>query len=279
MTFADLEQQRQSMGLNIKAYCLAVGLPRSLYYIKKKQANIQEQEKGVLEAYLKTLCLAHPKLGYRPIHQLLKDQYKLIISQSSVYRVMKQLGYLQPKVKGHNRGGAVPADLVPEAVGTVIGLDFTHWKKEPIINILEYQTRYCLASVAFARETAFTAVQALDIAMNEAKRLGLPSQKITVKSDHGSTFTADEFRAYLRANSLWQALSAVGKPQGMGRVERFNRSVKEQGLAGFELELGESSQVALDEYRRYYNESRPHQALGYRTPLEVLQSLNFAGVQ
>jgi transposase InsO family protein len=92
-------------------------------------------------------------------------------------------------------------------------------------------------------------------------------------------FTADEFRAYLRANSLSQSLSAVGKPQGMGRVERFNRSVKEQGLAGFELEVGESSQVALDEYRKYYNESRTHQALGYRTPFEVLQSLNFAGVQ
>jgi putative transposase len=279
MTFNDLEQQRAQMNLNISAYCNAIGISRSLYYTKKKQADIQEQEKGVLEEYLKTLCLAHPKLGYRPIHQLLKDTYKLIISQSSVYRSMKQLGYLQPKVKGQNRGGAIPSDLVPEAVGTVIGLDFTHWKKEPIVNILEYQTRYCLASVAFPRETAFSAVQALDMAMNEAKRLGLPSQKITVKSDHGSTFTADEFRAYLRANSLSQALSAVGKPQGMGRVERFNRSVKEQGLAGFELEVGESSQVALDEYRRYYNECRPHQALGYRTPLEVLKSLNFAGVQ
>jgi hypothetical protein len=48
MTFNDLEQQRAQMNLNISAYCNAIGISRSLYYTKKKQANIQEQEKGVL---------------------------------------------------------------------------------------------------------------------------------------------------------------------------------------------------------------------------------------
>jgi putative transposase len=148
-----------------------------------------------------------------------------------------------------------------------------------VVNVLEYQSRYCLASVAFREETAFTAVAAMKSALAEAATLGLPVKGITVKSDHGSTFTADEFRSFLRENSLSQSLSAVGKPQGMGRVERFNRSVKEQGLARFELEAGESAQAALDEYRAYYNGCRPHQALGYRTPLDVIESLNLKTVQ
>ena len=31
-------------------------------------------------------------------------------------------------------------------------------------------------------------------------------------------------------------------------------------------------QRALDEYRHFYNTQRLHQALGYRTPLEVVES-------
>jgi putative transposase len=279
MTFAELEAARAALGLGVNAFCRSVGIAKSTYYQRKRQREQPGFVQRGIEAEVQSQCEKHPTLGYRPIHALVQDALKQMVSQSSVYRVMKRLGLLQPRVKGKNRGGGVPADLNPKEVGLTVGLDFTHWRKEPVVNVLEYQSRYCLASVAFREETAFTAVAAMKTALAEAGRLGLPVGGITVKSDHGSTFTADVFRAFLRENTLSQALSAVGKPQGMGRVERFNRSVKEQGLARFELEPGESAQVALDEFRAYYNACRPHQALGYRTPLEVIESLNLKAVQ
>ena len=52
-------------------------------------------------------------------------------------------------------------------------------------------------------------------------------------------------------------------------------SVKEQGLQPEELHAGESLQPTLDSYRSYYNSRRPHQALGYKTSLELLQSKGY----
>jgi putative transposase len=59
----------------------------------------------------------------------------------------------------------------------------------------------------------------------------------------------------------------------MGRVERYNRSLKEQGLQFEDINEHPSLQSALDRYRRYYNKQRPHQALDYQTPLHVIQHL------
>ena len=64
----------------------------------------------------------------------------------------------------------------------------------------------------------------------------------------------------------------------MGRVERFNRSLKEQGLQPEDLEPRGSLQPTLDAYRSYYNTQPPHQALGYQTPLELLQSKGYHSV-
>lgn len=57
----------------------------------------------------------------------------------------------------------------------------------------------------------------------------------------------------------------------MGRVERLNRSIKAQGLAREEINSPVEIQEVLDTYRSYYNTERPHQALGYKTPIQVVQ--------
>lgn len=177
---------------------------------------------------------------------------------------------VQPRRKGRLRPSA-PPPAVPAHVGLTVGLDFTHWLGKPVLNVLEYASRYCLASVVCERETAESAREGLRLALSEAARLGLPASGVEVKSDHGSPFTSNVFRDFLVERDCGQTLSAVGKPQGMGRVERFNRSVKEQALVWEDLADGVELQDALDAYRRYYNEARPHAALGYRTPLSLIQ--------
>ena len=64
----------------------------------------------------------------------------------------------------------------------------------------------------------------------------------------------------------------MGKPQGNGRIERLHRSLKEEKLVREEIWDPLELQRALDEYRHFYNTQPLHQALGYRTPLEVVES-------
>lgn len=107
-------------------------------------------------------------------------------------------------------------------------------------------------------------------AFHEAQRLGLPTTAIEVKSDHGSPFTAEVFEDFLLNQGCKHSFSPVAVHQGMAKVERFNRSTKEQGLAREECDSLDDIQDVLDSYRNYYNSKRPHQALDYKTPIDII---------
>jgi transposase InsO family protein len=66
---------------------------------------------------------------------------------------------------------------------------------------------------------------------------------------------------------LW--FSGVRHPQTQGKVERFHRTLDQarwrRGNAGVEWQ----QQAWLDEFRQEYNQVRPHEALGMRTPASV----------
>lgn len=57
----------------------------------------------------------------------------------------------------------------------------------------------------------------------------------------------------------------MGQPQGIGGVERLHRSLKE------EVQNLEELQRLAKQFRRHYNTRRPHQALRYKTPLEIIK--------
>ena len=275
MSFAERETLREERGLGINAFLRLSGIARTTDYRRKRGGRSRTTVQESLGEEVKGLCEEHPRLGHRPIHALLAKTRP--VSPSTVYRIMRRLDLCQkPPKKKVIKSSPAPFEL--ESLGLTIGLDFTHWDRRPVCNVLEYESRYCLASVVSERETSDAAKEALDRALQEAKGLGLPQQNIEVKSDHGSPFTADTFRSFLNDNRCQHTLSAVGRPQGMGRVERFNRSLKEQGLQPEDLAPKESLQPMLDSYRCHYNSRRPHQALGYKTPLELLQFKGYNSV-
>jgi putative transposase len=52
-------------------------------------------------------------------------------------------------------------------------------------------------------------------------------------------------------------------------VERFWRSVKYEEIYLHEYQTVPEARAHLAAYFRFYNEERPHAALGYRTPQEI----------
>ena len=55
-------------------------------------------------------------------------------------------------------------------------------------------------------------------------------------------------------------------------VERLWRTVKYEEVYLKAYQDGRDARNGLGEYFRFYNNLRPHQALGYRTPVEVFAS-------
>jgi transposase InsO family protein len=124
-----------------------------------------------------------------------------------------------------------------------------------------------------ARLTSQEAKRTLQLAMRRARKLGMPTAGVTVRFDHGSPVTGEVFEAYVAQRKCFREYSAVGRPQGMGKVERFNRSEKEQALKWDDATQRAEIQVVCDSYRQHYKYKRPYQALARKTPASVARHL------
>ena len=87
----------------------------------------------------------------------------------------------------------------------------------------------------------------------------------------GGPFTSRRYTRTVYRYGTRQEFIRPYTPQQNGMVERLIRSVKEQCLWLHNFASLEEARQALGAWFRYYNEQRPHQALGMKTPREVYQ--------
>ena len=59
-----------------------------------------------------------------------------------------------------------------------------------------------------------------------------------------------------------------GKPFQNGFSESFIGRFRDECLVGYEYESLAEAKEKIEEWFRFYNEERPHSALGYRSPAE-----------
>ena len=150
----------------------------------------------------------------------------------------------------------------------------THWAladghEVEIVNFIDDHSRLCVGSVA-VKVTRATDVAEIFIAA--AQRHGTPASVLT---DNGCIYTAKHRGGKVIMETLLETLQVTYKhsspyhPQTCGKVERFHQTekkflAKHRGAASLP-EL----QAQLDRFVAYYNEARPHRALGRHTPAEV----------
>jgi transposase InsO family protein len=99
----------------------------------------------------------------------------------------------------------------------------------------------------------------------------------SVRSDNGPPFASCAVAGLSRLSVWWIKLGIVpqrieaGHPEQNGRHERMHRTLKE-ATASPPKANRRAQQRAFDEFRREYNEVRPHQALAMETPESVYRS-------
>lgn len=112
-------------------------------------------------------------------------------------------------------------------------------------------------------------------ALDEALRLSTPG---IFHSDQGKQYTCGEFIRVLRARGIQISLSGRGRCFDNILAERLWRTVKYEEVYLREYADGHELIGRLRAYFAYYNEARPHQALGYRTPAQVYASGGAVGL-
>lgn len=130
-------------------------------------------------------------------------------------------------------------------------------------------------AVFFGPPTASEMQRSLSRAIH---RVGNPPKYII--TDKGQQFWCKSFKRWCRGKGIRPRFGAVGKHGSIAIVERFIRSMKNECTFRILVPLQfDAMRRELGLYAVWYNEHRPSQALGGRTPWEVQASLPSANTE
>jgi transposase InsO family protein len=219
----------------------------------------------------------YPLMGPKKILVKLREAYPKITwpATSTLGEVLKRYGLV---IRRHKRRHASPSSAPLShctQANAVWSVDFKgHFytgdrtRCDPL-TISDAHTRYFLRCQAMTGHTGYSSVRPLfEVCFRE---FGLPDR---IRSDNGPPFATVAVGGLSSLAIWWIKLGIVPErikpahPEQNGRHERLHRTLKEATASPPARTLREQ-QAAFDRFRAYYNEQRPHEALGQKTPASL----------
>jgi transposase InsO family protein len=192
----------------------------------------------------------------------------VVVSLSSVKRVLERLNLLRSVSKWKKYRPHIPRPLV-KAPGDLVQTDTVH-----LVDITTKQRVYLFTLIdVYSRWTYAEYHEHLSQQIShEFLRRGeaIAGFKFKcVQSDNGPEF-GRWLNDQLKAQGTVLRHSRVRRPNDNAFIERFNRTIQEEGLKRL-FPNPETVCGQLAKYLAYYNQERLHSSLQYRTPAEMLQ--------
>jgi len=226
-----------------------------------------------LRERLKALAHERRRFGYRRLHVLLRRE------GHAVNRKRVQRLYREEKLTVRRRGGRKRAlgerrPIEPALVANQRwSLDFvadqmTDGRRFRILEVFDDCTRECLALVADTSLSGRRVARELDALI--AWR-GKPA---SIVSDNGTELTSNAILEWADERQVGWHYIAPGKPQQNGFSESFNGRLRDELLNETLFRSLVDARAKLADWRRDYNEVRPHSSLGYLTPAAYASALS-----
>ena len=92
---------------------------------------------------------------------------------------------------------------------------------------------------------------------------GIPEH---IRSDNGPEFTAKVIRKWLGRIGVKTLYIEPGNPWDNGYVESFNGKLRDELFNREIFTTLQEAKALIEQWRREYNQVRPHSSLGYRPP-------------
>ena len=136
-----------------------------------------------------------------------------------------------------------------------------------LASVVDLSTRMVVGWSFSARMTADICVSALEM----AKRRGYVAGGAIFHSDRGSQYTSARLAAWASANGVRLSVGRTGCCRDNAVAESLWASLKKEMYHRRAFESREAAKVAcIDWIERFYNRSRPHSAIGYRHPADLM---------
>ncbi len=271
---------------SFSALCREFGISRPTGYkwLRRQAAGegLQDRSRapgkrpGKTAAAMEAVILEHrrkePALGAVKIRRMLENEgYESIPCASTINAVLKRNGCISLEASR----AATPYQRFEKAAPNVMWqADFKgHFQLEDgsrchPLSIIDDHSRFCLNADAKPDERGEGTKSSF---IHAFQHFGLPE---ILLCDNGNPWGTSQSTGYTQFE-LW--LMDLGilpvhirplHPQTQGKTERFNRSYKDERLRFYTPKNMEDAQRQRLEYREFYNQRRPHHALGLDVPAQ-----------
>lgn len=239
--------------------------PRKPYTVWNKMLDEEETE------IVKT-AVEHTEMSPRLLSIKITDTGSFSVSEKTVQRILKKHNLLmlrppseKPAAKEWKHKTSKP-DEIWQMDGTVMFV--TDWGYYKYLPVLDDYSRRVMNSQLMPDESGFSASDAMELSLEEAKRLGhCLDRHPVVLTDNGPAFKGWVLADYLENKGMRHIFGKPYHPQTQGKVERFNRTIKDY-IYVYNYNSPDELQKAIEEAVEWYN-NRPHEALQNVSPNDV----------
>ena len=94
---------------------------------------------------------------------------------------------------------------------------------------------------------------------------------LAVRTDNGPEFTSRAFIGWAQSHGIRHILIEPGRPMQNGYIESFNGKFRDELLNEHWFETLHQARTAMADWRKDYNEVRPHSSVGRIAPARVAE--------
>lgn len=202
------------------------------------------------------------KLGARRIQNELLREHNFQLSLASIHKVLtkhevKPIVFQRKKKDFIRYQRPIPGDRVQMDTCKIAPGIYQY-------TAVDDCSRYRVLDV-FKRRTAANTITFIDKVIEE---MPFPIQR--VQTDRGTEFFAEKVQLKLMKHGIKFRPNKPGSPHLNGKVERSQRTDKEEFYSTVNLNLEELKNETLPEWQHYYNWQRAHGSFKGKTPMDIV---------
>jgi putative transposase len=260
-----VDEMRGEWSVSIRRACQVLLVDTSTYHYKSRRSG-----QAVLEKRIKEICQTRVRFGYRRVHVLLRRE-GWRINQKKTRRIYRELGLQLRNKTPKRRVKAKLRDDRRDATrpNETWAMDFVHdqlatGRKIRVLTVVDTFSRY---SPTIDPRFSYRGENVVQVLEKVCAEIGYPA---TIRVDQGTEFVSRDLDLWAYTRGVVLDFSRPGKPTDNAFIEAFNGRFRVECLNQHWFMSLEDARQKMEAWRRYYNEERPHGAIGQKAPITLL---------
>jgi len=267
----DVAFASQQFPMSERRACKLLSMDRSTYRYEPRPDHNADLRQKLIE-----LAKQKPRYGYRRLHVLLERQGEKS-SPMRLFRQYQQAGLAVRRLKRKRLSRPAAAqplhvranqewalDFVTDTLGTGRGIR--------VLAVVDAFTRECLGLDVDTSLSSRRVTRTLDQLIEQR---GKPE---SIRCDNGPELTSRHILGWSADQKINLIHIQPGKPMQNGHIESFNGRLRDECLNANWFHNLADARTKIADWRKEYNQERPHSSLGYRTPNEFAEQLKISAM-